>query len=205
MSNKRILIAFGSRYGSSKEISYKIGEILKQQGFEVEIFDLNKTRNNKFPSVELYDGVILGSGIRIGKWTKKAKQFLINNKTILEEKKIPIGIFVSSLLASEPTLYESSKQEFLLPTLKKIGFEPNLSDIFGGVYDLSETTQKKWYERMLVKRVLNQEKYKGTILPGFKDNIRNDYRDWNKIEAFANEFAKIIKDLSHSVNVRKII
>ncbi|MHA2252082.1 MAG: flavodoxin domain-containing protein [Candidatus Kariarchaeaceae archaeon] len=194
MSNnkrKNILIAYGSRYGSSFEISKEISRILVQEGFIVEIIDLIEDRKNL--SIDNFDGIIVGSGIRIGKWTKKTIQFLRNNNDDFLKNNLLLGVFASSLLASDPSLYEWSKQKFVISVLDEIGVDAGLIDVFGGIFDLSKSSQKNWYEKKLVKRVLRSQKYEHTILPLFKEGIKNDFRDWNQIRAFASKFADMLK------------
>ncbi len=194
MANKQrkiVLIAYGSRYGSSMEISKEISRILEQEGLIVERLDLNGVDIN--PPIDKFDGIIVGSGIRIGKWTKGTIQFLSKNNDHLRENKLLLGIFASSLLASDPSLYEWSKQEFVVSVLDDIGVDADLIDVFGGVFDLSKSSQKKWYEKILVKRVLKSQKCENTILPSFKEGVKNDFRDWNHIRTFAKKFADMLK------------
>jgi menaquinone-dependent protoporphyrinogen IX oxidase len=41
----RVLIAFGSRYGSTEEISSRLAKFLKEEGVEAEVLDLKRERN----------------------------------------------------------------------------------------------------------------------------------------------------------------
>jgi len=45
MPEMRVLIAFGSRYGSTEEISSRLAEFLKEEGVKVEVLDLKWERN----------------------------------------------------------------------------------------------------------------------------------------------------------------
>ena len=45
MPEMRVLIAFGSRYGSTKEISSRLAEFLKEEGVKAEVLDLKRERN----------------------------------------------------------------------------------------------------------------------------------------------------------------
>lgn len=68
----KVLIAYGSRFGSTEEISIKISHTLEEQEIETHLLDLKKVKAKDWPSLEAFDGVLVGSGIRIGKWTKEA-------------------------------------------------------------------------------------------------------------------------------------
>ena len=42
--NKNILVAYASKYGATKEIAEKIGEVLLQSGKQVDVFPLERSR-----------------------------------------------------------------------------------------------------------------------------------------------------------------
>jgi menaquinone-dependent protoporphyrinogen oxidase len=64
----KTLIVYGTRYGTAAEIAEEIGKVIESEGLEVDLVD---SRSLKDCDVSLYDLVILGSGIKIGKWTKR--------------------------------------------------------------------------------------------------------------------------------------
>ncbi|MHA2032152.1 MAG: flavodoxin domain-containing protein [Candidatus Kariarchaeaceae archaeon] len=194
-NKKKIIIVYGSRYNSSSEISSKICRVLEDRGLSVKIIDILKNKGFLIKETvgnDNYNGIIVGSGIRIGKWVNEIITFIKHNREFIEHPRVILGVFVSSLLASVPTEYESSKKEFLTSKLEELHIQPDISEIFGGVFDLTKNTQVNWYERMMVKRVLRQKKYQDTILPTFEDGVRNDFRDWNQIMKFANDFHDLL-------------
>ncbi len=69
----RVLVAYGSKYGSTARLAEFIGEELKGEGHEVDVVDLRHRPN---PEVTNYDMVVLGSPVFVGKWTKEARRFL---------------------------------------------------------------------------------------------------------------------------------
>lgn len=66
----KVLVAVGSKYGSSREIARAIAETLGEQGFDVEESDASDVR-----SVSAYDAVILGSAVYGGLWRRDASAF----------------------------------------------------------------------------------------------------------------------------------
>lgn len=66
MTNKNVLIVYGSRYGSTEEISQEIANVLENKGIETQLIDLKKMKSKDWPSLESFDGVLVGSGIKIG-------------------------------------------------------------------------------------------------------------------------------------------
>jgi len=59
----KALIVYGSRYGSAKKISQEIGNVLRNEGMEVDVLD---SRGLKKFDTSPYDLVVLGSGIKVG-------------------------------------------------------------------------------------------------------------------------------------------
>lgn len=98
---KRVLIAYGTRFGSTEEISIKFKQALEETGFVVDLVNL-KEKKKENPKITNYTGVLIGSGIRITRWTKEAKNFLKNNIKAINDNKILVGIYLSSGEASDP-------------------------------------------------------------------------------------------------------
>ncbi|NMC58378.1 MAG: hypothetical protein GYA51_03180 [Candidatus Methanofastidiosa archaeon] len=82
--SKNVLIVYGSRYGCTEEVSKEIGKILEKEGLSVSLVNLESSKNA--PKIEEYDAFLVGSGIKIGKWTKETDNFLKKNKELLKTK-----------------------------------------------------------------------------------------------------------------------
>ncbi|MBY9006589.1 MAG: hypothetical protein KGD63_07510 [Candidatus Lokiarchaeota archaeon] len=182
--SKKILIAYGSRYGSTEEISIHFKQILEEKGFIVDIFNL-KSKKKQLSKINSYSGVLIGSGISIGRWTKDAKKFLKNNVVEIHENKILVGIYLSSGLASNPEKRPEAIEKYLIKIFEKLGLELGdhiQYDAFGGVYDLSENTNLSGFYQKMLKMGAKED----------PDNIvvgeRKDNRDWDQIDSFINSF-----------------
>ena len=57
----KILVAYGSRFGSTKEIAEYMTETLNEKGVDVDLYDVAKAPSN----IDEYDVVLIGSGIQI--------------------------------------------------------------------------------------------------------------------------------------------
>ena len=183
---KKILIAYGSRYGSTEEISIKFKEILEEKGFTVDLVDL-KSRNK--PDIHNYSGLLIGSGIRIGKWTKYAKNFLKANVKDINKKKMVVGIFLSSGEASDPENRPEAIEKYLKAIFKELGLDLEdhiLYDAFGGVYDLSETSKLGWFNKKMMSMAAEED-------PDIILNEKNDMRDWDQIHGFLDRFIEKIR------------
>lgn len=158
--------------------------MLREEGFEVKVAD---AKNEKIKDLSEYELVVVGSGMRMGKWTSEADNFLEKFRKELEQKKL--AIFVSTM----KTVSEREGKTNDVAEMRKVALEDkvaqyNLHSIalgfFGGVLD---------YNKMgfLFKRTM------GFLKPqlqkdGFKETQPDfyDLRDWDEIRNWAKELAR---------------
>ena len=167
----KTLIIYGTRYGTAKEIAEKITDILREKDVEV---DLVNSKDKKDFDLTSYDLVVVGSGIKIGKWTKNALNFLKKNKAELANKRV--AIFVTCGAANiEKTAAEGQEKYLDNVANKYLINKPVSTGLFGGVYDPDAN------HGMLFKMVKRSIK-KDMIKQGQDPNKRQDYRDWDAIK-----------------------
>jgi menaquinone-dependent protoporphyrinogen oxidase len=187
-----ILIVYASRYGSTAEIAQEIAETLESNEMIAEIIDLRDGVKNS--TLDEFHGILVGSGIRMGRWTKEALNFLKVNREILKNK--PLGIFISSGEAANPNTYTSAHKKYLDNVLQKIGFDLDnvLTEAFGGVFDLSSSSNYNYLEKKILKRIAKSD---GT---GFivHDGKLNDFRNWQRIRNWTTDFSDLVKMKSQS-------
>jgi menaquinone-dependent protoporphyrinogen oxidase len=185
--SKKVLIVYGSRFGCTEEVSQKIGTILQDQGIEPELVNLRKTKSKNWPSLDQFDGVLIGSGIKIAKWTKEPKSFMKKNKDALNSKKV--GMFVCSGTAAVDK--NRAREEYLEKVMNELGVKSDVYDAFGGVMDLSEDSPLGFLDKKMLKTGV-KEMTKDTGIE-VKDGQKTDFRDWDQITKFAQEFAALVK------------
>ena len=62
----KALVVYGTRYGTAAEIAEEIARVITEEGVEVDLVDASRMKDcDSSP----YDLVIVGSGIKMGKWT----------------------------------------------------------------------------------------------------------------------------------------
>jgi len=94
----KILIAYASKSGATRQASEIIAEVLKNKNkYEVDLFDLRKAS----PKLAEYDNVVVGAGVRGGKVYGEALKFL---KQGFGERKV--AFFVCCGGAGDPKNYE---------------------------------------------------------------------------------------------------
>ena len=171
MSN--ILIVYGSRYGSTKQIAHHIGETLTSLGNKVDVVDAQKT-----PNLDDYELIIVGSGIQAGNWKKETKKFLEKNRETLRSKKT--ALFVSCGDALEPDRRDEAYQKYLVAIAESNELQPIAYGLFGGSFDFNGG--KGLVYSLFLKMVKRDFEKKGIATEGLYD-----FRDWDDITAWAKE------------------
>ncbi|TFG04652.1 MAG: hypothetical protein EU536_04135 [Promethearchaeota archaeon] len=190
MTSKKILIAFGTRYGTTEEIAKKIAEILETQELKTTVVDLKNTKSKNWPSLSEFDGIIVGSGIKIGRWMKEPQKFLKENQEYLKQTEKPLGVFISCALCL--TDKEKAINDYLQMVLANLGVQANLMIVFGPLIDFSETSKMGWMAKKMFKAAAIQDLRSAGYT--INDNARNDLRDWNAIAEFTHDFARLLQN-----------
>ncbi|MFX0095887.1 MAG: flavodoxin domain-containing protein [Candidatus Hodarchaeota archaeon] len=184
--SKKVLIGYGSRFGSTEEISIKFKQTLEERGFSVDLVNL---RSKNKPDIHDYSGVLIGSGIRLTRWTNEAKNFLKTNIEAINNKRILVGIFLSSGEASDPEKRPEAVERYLERVFRELGLNLGdhiVYDAFGGVFDLSKSTKLNWINRKMLRMVAEED-------PHIVLNERRDMRDWDQVHKFLDNFIERIQ------------
>jgi len=185
MAGKKVLIVYGTRYGSTEGISEKMAELLRGKGAEVDIFSLKTTAEKEIPKFDHYDGILIGTGIKMGQWTKEVKDFVTKKKEELNSFNGPKGFFVSSGYAANPKMYEKVKNEYTKDALEKTGVKVDSFDAFGGLMDFTKSSRMNWLDKRILKSVAKND-------PQISLDGCNDLRDWKQIERFTLGFIDLL-------------
>ena len=186
---KKVLIAYGTRYGSTEEIVSKISETLEKKNLKTTLINLEKIKSPDSLNIEDYDGILIGSGIKIGKWTKTSKTFLQYIKEKSFDNTKVLGIFISSGEAGNKERIPYAKENYIENVLKETEAKVDLYDAFGGVIDLSKDSNLGFLVKKLLKAMAKKDPY-------IKEGERNDGRDWEQIKNFAEQFANLVNSKS---------
>ena len=181
--NEKVLVCYGSRHGSTAEISERISETLRGHGAEVDLVDLKK---EKAKGIKDYDIVVIGSGIQMGKWTKEALKFIKKHRDILAQKKV--AIFVSCLSAAQPDKCNTARREYLENIDESFPeINPISRGLFGGLID---TTRGNFVTRTVMQALVKSLVEDDEVPPE-----RIDLRDWEQIRLWAEELLRYPYDL----------
>ena len=175
----KALIVYGTRYGTATEIAEEIGKVMENEGAEVDLVD---SRGLKDYDISPYDLVVIGSGIKIGKWTKGSLKFLEKNKSALSNKKV--ALFVTCGAANDEKTIPEGQEKYLDNIAEKYLSGKTIAlGLFGSVYDpnLKHGLMYKLATKFIIKKELDKR--------GIDTSKRVDYRDWDEIRAWARNLA----------------
>ena len=182
----RVLILYGTRYGTTKGIADEIEKVIKDNGITTESFNLTEINSEKVPPLNQFDGIIIGTGIKMGMWTKVVKNFFQKRKDELKQKQDSLAFYVCCGEAQNDI--KKAIEKYIIPKLEKYGIQSALFDAFAGAYDLREGSAVKGMTRKIVIGIMKDEQ--GIENP---DGKLYDYRDWDQIRNFASKFIQIMK------------
>lgn len=176
----KILVAYASKYGSTKGIAEFIGERLRQHGVEADVREVGSAG-----SVEDYDAFVIGSAVFTGHWMNEAKQFVSKNSATMVGH--PVWLFSSGPTGTKPTdakgndlLKASEPKE--LDELRAL-LKPRDHRVFFGAFDSTHLTGTTGFFFKLAAR---SKAVRESVPEG-------DFRDWKTIEAWAGSIAEALK------------
>jgi len=156
---KKILITYGTVAGSTKEVAQAIGEEMQNAGALVEIKPVEDVK-----SIEGYDGLVVGSAVRMFHLLGKTRRFLRKHKNALN--KVPLAFFVVCLTMGEETPENIEKAKGYAKPMFEVK-EPVSLGLFGGCIDHDKLTD---FFGKSMKSVPEQ-----------------DHRDWDKIREWGKD------------------
>jgi menaquinone-dependent protoporphyrinogen oxidase len=164
-------------------------EILEKGGLETQLLDLRHTKQKEWRALASFDGILVGSGIKMFRWVGDATTFLkkhADELKALKAKGLVVGVFVSCRSASTPEGHVEAKDRYAEKILTDLGIkaEVDMYDAFGGVSDLSSSAPMGVLDkRMLGMAAKQMVKDTGIHLT---EGAPNDLRDWDKFRRLRN-------------------
>lgn len=157
----KVLTAYASRHGSTREIAAAIAGELRNAGHDVDFQDVANVT-----SLAGYDAVVVGSAVYIGKWLAEASAFVEKFESALTP--LPVWLFSSGPLGAE-TPHPPGDPEGIPELVNELGARDH--QVFVGKLDKDDLGIG---ERVIVRMVKAPE---------------GDFRDWDAIRAWAREIA----------------
>lgn len=155
----RILIAYGSKSGSTAEVAQAVANAMQEGGAQVDVQPVESVKH-----IEGYDAVVLGSAVRMFHLIPKTRRFLRRNRHALQS--LPVAYFLVCLTMGEETPENIQKATSFAAPMVKVA-QPVSLGLFGGCIDHKKMTD------MFAKAM--------------KSVPEQDHRDWEKIRAWSQE------------------
>ena len=175
MEEKKVLVAYGTRYGSTRIVAGDVEEFLKEKGHQVDVVNLRKERVSE--KLEDYDLVVSGSSVAIFSWVGKVKRFLRRCRRV----GVPTVVYICCGTAIESP--ERAAVRFLNRVMNRIGLKPVWAQAICPVIDFRPNLG---LSKKLKKRI------RGIIQTMAKDNfLENGLMDFRNRDRFNNFLVKI--------------
>jgi len=160
----QVLVAFGTRYGSTREVAEAVASTLQEQGVDTDVKPANEVR-----SLDGYDAVVLGTPLSMGALHKDVRALLERSQAALEHT--PYALFALGPIKADDGIDGSREQ--LSTALAKLPVPtPASTAVFVGAYD---PARLGFRDRMIA------------ALPAspLHGETAHDERDWEAIRAWA--------------------
>jgi menaquinone-dependent protoporphyrinogen oxidase len=199
--NKRVLVAYAGRYGSTAEVAEAVGQEFSQCGAAVDVCAVKDVTD-----IESYDAVIVGSAIYYGKWLSEAVKIVTNSEGVLSRMPVAyfltcleltevsdgegpgIPVYLDPLLRTPPRVagkldsFERTHllSKFLEPVLRKAPqVKPVSVGVFRGKLDYSELSLISWLVMKLIWLF-------------YKRAPEGDFRNWEAIRSWAASLCHVM-------------
>ncbi len=171
--SQNVLVVYATKFGSTKEVAEKVGEIIGAKGIPVTVRKVNSVKD-----ISPYSSVIVGTAIRMGKPVSEAVSFTKKFKNDLQNKSV--AFFSVGLYMKDDTPENRDKAKKCLMPLLEIIDNPISIGLFGGKIDYSTMP-------LLLRWTFSKDKT-GELSEG-------DWRNWDTITGWVDE---LLHDLRSS-------
>jgi menaquinone-dependent protoporphyrinogen oxidase len=161
--NGKILVAYASGFGATKDVADTIAKVFGEQGAAVDV-----RRVQDVNGLDGYSAVIVGGSIRMGQWLAQARTFVKTHREALS--RVPVAYFaVCMFLTSDNPERRAEVETFLDPVYQDVPeVKPVDTAFFAGALHMKDLS-------LPVK----------LLMKAMKDIHEGDFRDWEAIRAWA--------------------
>lgn len=167
-----ILVGYASAHGSTREIAERVGERLRDHDLAVDVRELARVDDP-----QRYDAFVLGSAIHSQRWLPEALGFLAEHAPHLAAK--PVWIFSVGMAAA-------------LRWPLRLGVGPQSAVVSAGF-----AGHVSYRDHPVFAGVVRDDHFPllGRLLVRLTSRGPGDYRDWARIDSWADGIARVLTTL----------
>jgi len=174
------LVLYSTGEGQTSKVTDSVVDALAARGHAVEAVDVESSSNI---TVDVFDAVVVGSSVHVGKHTDSVRDFVGDNIEVLDG--LPTAFFQLSLSsAADDEERRAEAAGYVEDFLEETGWTPDRVALFGGALRYSKYG---FLKRLTMKRIAKDA-------TGDTDASRDyEYTDWDEVEDFTNDFAAFVE------------
>jgi len=162
----RILIAYATKYGSTKGIAERIAAKLTDEGLDVDIETVESASIETAGDLAQYDAFVIGSAVFAAHWMKPAARFIRDFSQLLASR--PVWLFSVGPLGPKQAA-----------PMKPRDFDENTAAV-------GAREHRVFYGAMDVARLRGADR----LLSLMFKSTQGEFRDWDEIESWAMSIAR---------------
>lgn len=170
--SQKMLVTFASRTGSTEEVAAAVSKILADKDCDVDLSPVQRVKN-----LTPYRAVIIGSAIQNRQWLPEAIGFIQKHRNELSQKPFAMFSLCMTLAMRDGEKYRPQVSEWLHPVRNLVS--PVSDGIFAGVLDINK-----------IPALSDRLKFRLSVVFGVWSE--GDHRDWQAINAWANELYPLL-------------
>ena len=180
MAEKKVLIVYATRYGSTRIVAGDIQEFLQDKDCDVEVVDLGKERFSG--NLMDFDLVIAGSSVAMFHWKRTVKKFL--GKVRRAGISAVVYVCCGTAIASP----EKARSRYLDRIIDRIGLNPVLSQPISPVIDFRPEQGLPIKLKKRIRGVIQ-----GMAKERFLENGLMDFRNKTRFTGFLDSILDTLK------------
>jgi len=126
--NGRVLVAYATKRGSTREVAESVAATLRAEGLDAECRPAAEVED-----LDGFTGVVLGGALYMGRWHADARDFLKRHRRLLTARRLAVFAMGPRTLAESDV--EESRKQFDNALAMVPELEPVSVAVFGGVVD----------------------------------------------------------------------
>ena len=159
----KVLVAYATHYGATREVAEAVAGRLRERGFEVDV----RPAKEADPG-DGYGAVVVGTALYFFRIHRDARKFLSRHRKTLAG--LPVAIFATGPVEDKPEQFTDARRRLDESLAKSDWLSPVSVALFGGKLD----PQRLRFPHNM---------------PAMKQAPASDLRDWDAIAAWADEVA----------------